>query len=69
MGRILDGDRAVFKAAVMSWDDTRDFPSARPLRKLFTADGVGYVLWVSRSDLEKPVMISRIPEAYWRFII
>ena len=43
--------------------------TSHAVRKLCTAGGSWYVLWTEAPDISEPVMISQIPDVYWRYII
>ena len=65
----MDGDSVAFTAKWKSLCEAWLSDTAHPVRKLCTAGGSWYVLWTEAPDISKPVMISQIPEVYWRYII
>lgn len=67
--RVMDGDAVAFTAKWASFTEAWLSDTARPVRKLCTAEGPWYVLWTEAPDISEPVMISQIPDVYWRYII
>ena len=67
--QVLDGDTVAFTAEWAPFCEAWLSDTARPVRKLCTAGGGWYVLWTEAPDISGPVMISQIPEVYWRYII
>lgn len=67
--QVMDGDVVAFVAKLAPFREAWLSDTARPVRKLCTADGGWYVLWTESPDTSGPVMISLIPGACWRYII
>ena len=67
--RVMDGDSVAFTAKWASFTEAWLSDTAHPVRKLCDAFGHWYVLWTEAPDISEPVMISHIPDVYWRYII
>lgn len=67
--QVMDGDMVAFTANLAPFSEAWLSDTASPVRKLCTAGGSWHVLWTEAPDISKPVMISQIPEVYWRYII
>ena len=66
---MMDGDSVAFTAKWASFTEAWISDTARPVRKFCTAGRPWYVLWTKAPDISEPVMISQIPDVYWRYII
>lgn len=67
--RVMDGDAVAFTAKWAPFCEAWLSDTAHPVRKLCDALGTWYVLWTESPDISGPVMISKIPDVYWRYII
>ena len=65
----MDGEAVAFTAKWAPFGEVWLSDTAHPVRKLCTAGGSWYVLWTEAPDISGPVMISQIPDVYWRYII
>lgn len=67
--QVMDGPAVAFTAKRAPFCEAWLSDTARPVRKLCDALGTWYVLWTEAPDISEPVMISQIPDVYWRYII
>lgn len=65
----MDGDTVTSVAKWAPFCEAWRSDAAHPVRKLCTAVGTWHVLWTEAPDVSQPVMISQIPDVYWRYII
>lgn len=67
--QVMDGDAVAFTAEWAPFCEAWLSETAQPVRKLRTASGSWYVLWIEAPDAAEPVKLSQIPDVYWRYII